>query len=160
MNGAEKGTAEFKSFEASYYKKKAGLDFISSLINKVVKANEAAKLEVIKAKLSAEISERDKRSYQEKIFQINESKNPAGEKDERYIETALRSMEEELEANMKEIKANNRKLGTQATDDDNRDMLYAISEYNYVSDLLGNDSPAKVAKRAAKQAAKREAAII
>jgi hypothetical protein len=51
------------------------------------------------------------------------------------------------------------RLGEKATDNQTKKSLSALARYNYVSELLGDNSPAKEEKRAAGIKAAAEAAL-
>lgn len=75
------------------------------------------------------------------LAKINSIENALGQPDEAKIYGSLANYENKLQYTMSQLYE---QLGEDSTDAEKREYYRAQNEYNYVSETLGSESPAKV----------------
>lgn len=128
------------------------MDIITKVVNDTKKRAQDAQNKVDAARLSGELSARDKREIDTEIEKFS-VKDSSGAVNTEKRDARLRQYEEELEFNVSTKVGIVEKAGTRATDEEKRQMFDALNRLEYVSKKLGPDSPAKKAAKAAIAAA-------
>jgi uncharacterized Ntn-hydrolase superfamily protein len=131
---------EWIALERDYYYAKARVDVITDVVNTVRRAAKAAQATLDEARLGGGIGSYDKRWIDEKIEKFNGYSNETKKFD------ALKNLEDDLEFDMisfQKQKESREKNGQEITDKFVKKVLKAQYKYEYVSETLGPDSPAK-----------------
>jgi hypothetical protein len=150
---------EYIEAEKAYYYDKAKVDVLTSIVKETRQAAKAAQAKVDEARLGGGISSYDQRKIDEKIAEANAETNAAGEPDQDAIFNALKNLEEEYEFEMLKWEKKLDRKGDKAGDVLKTQTLDAQYRFNYLSEQLGPNSPAKFAAKEADIKAAAEAAL-
>jgi hypothetical protein len=131
---------EYVEAEKAYYYAKAKVDVITTVVKTVKQASKEAQAILDEARLGGGIGSYDKRWIDDKIEKFDGYSNETKKFD------AFKNLEDDLEFDMitfQKKKEEKEKNGQNITDKFIKKVLAAQYKYEYVSEVLGENSPAK-----------------
>jgi hypothetical protein len=144
---------------AAYFQSKAIVDYLQSLINQQIKADKEKAAALDAAKFGDTLSDYDQNKTLGKIEKFSNLTNAAGEVDEERVFNALADLETEAKTKYDKKQKNLDKLRKDPTDKQLKDLYFKRNMYNFISETLGPNSPAKVKKAETDRKAKYEATL-